>query len=60
MPHFDEILVESAAKTPLRRKVDACEVGRVSVLLASYYAASITGEIVHADAGFRVAGMIFH
>lgn len=58
--HFDEILVGSSAKAPLRRTVDACEVGRVSVLLASDYAASITGEIVHADAGFHVAGMIFH
>jgi enoyl-[acyl-carrier protein] reductase I len=58
--HFDEILTESAAKAPLRRTVDGCEVGRVSVLLASDYGASITGEIVHADAGFHVAGMIFH
>jgi enoyl-[acyl-carrier protein] reductase I len=58
--HFDEILVGSSAKAPLRRTVDACEVGRVSVLLAIDYAASITGEIVHADAGFHVAGMIFH
>ena len=58
--HFDELLAESSAKAPLRRAVDACEVGRVGVLLASDYGASITGEIVHADAGFHVAGMIFH
>ena len=58
--HFDELLAESAAKAPLRRVVDACEVGRVAVLLASDYGTSITGEIVHADAGFHVAGMIFH
>jgi enoyl-[acyl-carrier protein] reductase I len=52
--HFDEL------QAPLRRVVDACEVGRVSVLLASDYGASITGEIIHADAGYHVAGMIFH
>jgi enoyl-[acyl-carrier protein] reductase I len=58
--HFDELLAEAAAKAPLRRTIDACEIGRVSVLLASDYAASITGEIVHADAGFHVAGMVLH
>ena len=58
--HFDELLSEAAAKAPLRRTVDACEIGRVSVLLASDYGASITGEIVHADAGFHVAGMVLH
>ena len=34
--------------------------GGVSVLLASDYGASTTGEIVHADAGFHVAGMVLH
>jgi enoyl-[acyl-carrier protein] reductase I len=58
--HFDELLAEAAAKAPLRRTVDACEIGRVSVLLASDYGASITGEVLHADAGFHVAGMVFH
>jgi P-type Cu+ transporter len=36
--------------------VDACEIGGVSVLLASDYGTSITDEIIHADAGFHVAG----
>lgn len=58
--HFDELLAEAAEKAPLRRTVDACEVGRVAVMLASDYSASVTGEILHADAGFHVAGMIFH
>ena len=58
--HFDELLAEAAAKAPLRRTVDACEIGRVAVVLASDYAASITGEIIHTDAGFHVAGMVFH
>ncbi|MBY0226173.1 MAG: enoyl-ACP reductase FabI [Hyphomicrobium sp.] len=58
--HFDELILEAAAKAPLRRTVDACEIGRVAVLLASDYGASITGEVLHADAGFHVAGMVFH
>lgn len=58
--HFDELLAEAAEKAPLRRAVDACEIGRVSVLLASDYSASITGEIIHADAGFHIEGMVFH
>lgn len=58
--HFDELLAEAAEKAPLRRTVDACEIGRVAVLLASDYGASITGEVLHADAGFHIEGMVFH
>lgn len=58
--HFDELLAESAEKAALRRAVDACEIGRVSVLLASDYGTSITGEVLHADAGFHIEGMVLH
>lgn len=58
--HFDELLDESARRAPLRRSIDACEVGRVSLLLASDYGAAITGEIVHVDAGYHVSGMVVH
>ncbi len=58
--HFDELLDESARKAPLRRTVDACEVGRTALLLASDYAAAVTGEVLHVDAGFHVEGMVFH
>jgi enoyl-[acyl-carrier protein] reductase I len=58
--HFDELLNETLHKAPLRRRVEACEVGRAAVMLASDYASAITGEVVHVDAGFHVAGMIFH
>jgi enoyl-[acyl-carrier protein] reductase I len=44
---------------PLRRTVDACEVGRAALLLASDYASGITGEVLHVDAGSHVSGMIF-
>lgn len=58
--HFDELLNETRRKAPLRRTVEACEVGRTALMLASDYTSAITGEIVHADAGFHVEGMVFH
>jgi enoyl-[acyl-carrier protein] reductase I len=58
--HFDELLNETVRKAPLRRTVDACEVGRTALLLASDYTTAITGEVLHVDAGFHVGGMVFH
>jgi enoyl-[acyl-carrier protein] reductase I len=58
--HFDELLNESMRRAPLRRVVDAREVGRAALMLASDYASGITGEVLHVDAGFHVSGMIFH
>jgi enoyl-[acyl-carrier protein] reductase I len=58
--HFEELVEEAARKAPLRRPVDACEVGRVALLLASDYTAAVTGEILHVDAGYHVDGMVFH
>ena len=58
--HFDELLNETARKAPLRRTVDACEVGRVALLLASDYSNAITGETLYVDAGFHIEGMVFH
>jgi len=58
--HFDELLNESMRRAPLRRAVEACEVGRAALLLASDYASGVTGEVLHVDAGFHVSGMVFH
>lgn len=58
--HFDELLNETVSKAPLRRTVDACEVGRAALLLTSDYASAITGEVLHVDAGFHIGGMVFH
>ena len=33
-------------KAPLRRTIDACEVGRAALLLASDYTTAITGEVL--------------
>lgn len=58
--HFDELLNETVRKAPLRRTVEAGEVGRTALMLASNYASAITGETLHVDAGFHVEGMVFH
>lgn len=58
--HFDELLNETMRKAPLRRTVDACEVGRAALLLASDYTTAITGEVLYVDAGFHIEGMVFH
>lgn len=58
--HFDELLNETVRKAPLRRTVDACEVGRTALLLASDYTTAITGEVLYVDAGFHIEGMVFH
>lgn len=58
--HFDELLNESVRKAPLRRLVEADEVGRAALLLASDYATAITGEVLHVDGGFHIEGMVFH
>ena len=60
LDHFDELLSEFRTKAPLRRTVEACEVGRTALMLASSYAAAITGEVIHVDAGMHVEGMVFH
>ena len=52
--HFDELLDESARRSPLRRSVKTDEVGRAALFLASDDSAAITGEILHVDAGFHI------
>ena len=58
--HFEELLTEAANKSPLRRTVDASEVGKAALFLASDLASGVTGEILHVDAGFHVNAMVFH
>jgi enoyl-[acyl-carrier protein] reductase I len=46
-----------AQRAPLRRNVDAGEVGQTALFLCSPMASGITGEVVHVDAGYNVVGM---
>jgi len=58
--HLDELLVEAARRSPERRLATAEEVGKMALVLVSDLAAATTGEVVHVDAGFHIAGMVFH
>ncbi len=42
---------------PLRRNVTAGEVGNAALFLLSDLGAAVTGEVLHADAGYHVVGM---
>ena len=57
---FEGLLDEPTHNASRRRVVDAREVGRVALLPASHYAAAITGEVIHVDAGYHIEGMVFH
>ncbi|MBI1220766.1 MAG: enoyl-ACP reductase FabI [Rhodobacteraceae bacterium] len=51
---FSEMLDVSARVAPLRRNIEADEVGRAALLLASDYTAAVTGETLHVDAGVHI------
>ncbi len=53
---FNNILAVGREKAPLRRNIDAEDVGATALFLLSDLAAGITGEIVHVDAGINIIG----
>jgi len=54
---FRSMLENVARVAPLRRTINADEVGNVAAFLCSDYASAITGEIVNVDAGYNILGM---
>jgi enoyl-[acyl-carrier protein] reductase I len=44
-------------RAPLKRNIDADEVGRTALFLCSPMGSGITGEIIHVDAGYHIMGM---
>ncbi len=46
-----------AEKSPLRRNVDAREVGNTALFLVSDLASAITGETIYVDCGFNIIGI---
>ena len=53
---FDLMLELYERFSPLRRNIDADEVGRTGMFLLSDLASGITGETLHVDSGFHVMG----
>ena len=54
---FRYILKWNELNSPLRRTVTTEEVGDSALFLLSHLGRSVTGEIVHVDAGYHIVGM---
>jgi enoyl-[acyl-carrier protein] reductase I len=54
---FSSILGVYRERAPLRRNVEASEIGEAAAFLLSDEAKAITGEVMLVDAGFHVTGM---
>jgi enoyl-[acyl-carrier protein] reductase I len=52
--HFRDLMRITAERSPLKRTVDAEEVGRATLFLASDMSSGITGETMYVDAGFNI------
>ena len=54
---FSSILTAVEARSPLKRNVDALEVGKTALFLSSDLASGITGEVTFVDCGFNTTGI---
>ncbi|MGQ0553101.1 MAG: enoyl-ACP reductase FabI [Planctomycetota bacterium] len=54
---FQSMLEISRTRAPLRRNIEAAEVGDATVFLCSHRARGITGEVVHVDGGFHATAL---
>lgn len=55
--NFKKMLDYGERNSPLRRNVSIDDVGNAGAFLCSDLAAGITGEILHVDSGYNIAGM---
>ncbi len=54
---FTKILDVVKERAPLRRNIEASEVGDTTVFMLSDWSRGITGELIHVDAGFHAMGL---
>jgi enoyl-[acyl-carrier protein] reductase I len=54
---FRSMLHHVAGRAPLKRNIDADEVGKAAIYLCSDWGSAVTGEVLHVDAGYNVMGM---
>jgi enoyl-[acyl-carrier protein] reductase I len=54
---FKSMLHHVAERAPLKRNIDAEEVGKTALFLCSDWGSAITGEVLHVDAGYNIMGM---
>ncbi len=55
--NMGSMLSKIAEKAPLRRNVEAREVGNTALFLVSDLASAITGEVIHVDCGYNIMGI---
>ncbi|MCA9807822.1 MAG: enoyl-ACP reductase [Cyanobacteria bacterium HKST-UBA06] len=53
---FSKITEHMREKAPMRRNIEASEVGDTALFLASPLSRGMTGEILHVDAGYHIIG----
>jgi len=54
---FKTMLHHVAERSPLKRNIDAEEVGKTATYLCSDWGSAVTGEVLHVDAGYNIMGM---
>ena len=54
---FKTMLHHHEERAPLRRNIEADEVGAAALYLCSDLATAVTGEVLHVDAGYNIIGM---
>jgi enoyl-[acyl-carrier protein] reductase I len=54
---FKDMLHYFSERAPLKRNIDAEEVGQTALYLVSDLAGAVTGEVLHVDAGYSIMGM---
>jgi enoyl-[acyl-carrier protein] reductase I len=52
--NMNTMLKHHAHRSPLRRNVDAREIGNAALFLCSPLASAITGEVLHVDCGYNI------
>jgi enoyl-[acyl-carrier protein] reductase I len=54
---IDEMFEHTVRKSPLKRTIEAEEVGRTAVYLVSDLSSGVTGETLFVDSGFNIVGL---
>lgn len=58
IPGLRQMLSQNAERTPLRRNIEQSDVARAALYLCSDLASSVTGEVLHVDAGQNILGVV--
>jgi enoyl-[acyl-carrier protein] reductase I len=54
--NFKKMLHHVSEQAPLKRNIDAEEVGKTALFLCSDWGSAVTGEVLHVDAGYSIMG----